>query len=273
MKVFIFLLTLLSASTTFATERDSIKVYFALDARKLSQSAKLKIDSAIYLDIIRPDQDLIILGYADYLGSKEYNIDISKVRAENVKSYLIGSGFKPDKVTLCIGKGKIDRAPINGKLGYPADRVVQIIIKKEQTVLTPKAKPPITDITTAKPNETIKLDRIFFYPGSHRVRPESMQELNKLYLVLKEQPTLKIQVEGHICCNGTTPDGLDFDNGEYRLSVNRAKAIYDYLISRGIDEKRLKYAGFGKTRPLVDPERNEEDENMNRRVEVRVLER
>lgn len=271
MRIFIFLLTLLSTSAIFAAERDSVKVYFALNDRKPDRQATQKIDSLIYQDVLRPGQDLMILGYADYLGSKEYNIGLSKARAENVKTYLIQSGFKNDKVTLCIGKGKIDRAPINGKLGYKDDRMVRIIIRKELAKSVNSSKPAIADISLIKPNETIKLDKIFFYPGRHSVRPESTKELDKLYQTLVQHPTLKIQIEGHICCNGATPDGLDFDTGEYLLSVNRAKAIYEYLVSRGIDSERLKYAGFGKTRPLVDPEKSVEDENMNRRVEVRIL--
>jgi len=271
MRIAIFLLILLSAPAIFAAERDSVKIYFALDDRKLDHQATQKIDSLIYKDILRPDQDLIILGYADYLGSKEYNIELSKARAENVKAYLIQSGFKNDKVTLCIGKGKIDRAPVNGKLGYKDDRVVRIIVKNEAVKRMGDSKPLLNDISKVKPNETIKLDKIFFYPGRHTVRPESMGELDRLYKTLMQHPTLKIRIEGHVCCEGPTSDGFDYDNGEYLLSVNRAKAIYAYLVSHGIDSKRLKYAGFARTRPLVDPEKTEEDQNMNRRVEIRVL--
>ncbi|MBS1688275.1 MAG: OmpA family protein [Bacteroidetes bacterium] len=267
MKIFIFLFTLLvTSNNSFASGRDSLKVYFALDDRKLSITAQQKIDSLIYNDIIRPDQDLIILGYADYLGSKAYNIALSRARAENVKDYLLKSGFKGDKVTLCIGKGKIERAPVKGKAGYPADRIVQIIINKQ-----PKITTAAPDITTAKTNETIKLDNIFFFPGRHVVRPESMPELEKFYIVLKEHPSLRIQIEGHICCKGPSSDGYDFDTGEYALSVNRAKTIYEYLVGKGIEPGRLKYVGFGVTRPLVYPEKNEADENMNRRVEARIL--
>jgi len=267
MKTFIFLFALLiTSNNSFASNRDSIRVYFALDDRSLSLAAQQKIDSLIYNDIIRPDQDLIILGYADYLGSKEYNIGLSRARAENVKAYLLKSGFKNDKVTLCIGKGKIERAPVNGKAGYPADRIVRIIINKQR-----KATTAAIDITTAKPNETIKLDNIFFFPGRHVVRSESMQELEKFYLILKEHPSLRIQIEGHVCCKGPSSDGYDFDTGEYALSVNRAKAIYEYLVGKGIEAGRLKYVGFGVTRPLVYPEKNEADENMNRRVEARIL--
>ena len=49
------------------------------------------------------------------------------------------------------------------------------------------------------------------------------------------------------------------------------KEIYDILIEKGIDETRMEYLGFGKTRPLVWPEKTEEDENRNRRVEIRIL--
>ncbi len=53
--------------------------------------------------------------------------------------------------------------------------------------------------------------------------------------------------------------------------MNRAKAIYNYLVSKDIDASRLRYEGFGKRRPVVAFESNEEDAKKNRRVEIRIL--
>jgi outer membrane protein OmpA-like peptidoglycan-associated protein len=65
-------------------------------------------------------------------------------------------------------------------------------------------------------------------------------------------------------------DGLDWDTGEEKLSVNRARVVYDYLIKSGIDSTRLSYAGFGSGRKLVK-EVTERDRMLNRRVEMKII--
>ena len=121
--------------------------------------------------------------------------------------------------------------------------------------------------------QTFVLEKIYFFAGRHVVKPESLAELDKLYNALAANEKLTIQIEGHVCCVRNAPDALDEDTHELALSTNRAKYIYHYLIEKGIDEKRLRYRGFGRTRPVVIRELSAEDEDRNRRVEVRVLSR
>ena len=61
------------------------------------------------------------------------------------------------------------------------------------------------------------------------------------------------------------------ENDVERLSSRRAKAIYDYLVSKGINRDRLKYIGLGNANPVVKEENTEADKELNRRVEVRIL--
>jgi outer membrane protein OmpA-like peptidoglycan-associated protein len=102
------------------------------------------------------------------------------------------------------------------------------------------------------------------------MKPESMEALEKLYSVLKNNPNLKISIEGHVCCVRDAPDALDIDTYEPHLSVNRAKAIYNYLVEKGIDPGRLTYVGYGRRRPVIEVEQSEEDAEKNRRVEIRI---
>jgi outer membrane protein OmpA-like peptidoglycan-associated protein len=127
------------------------------------------------------------------------------------------------------------------------------------------------DLTNINAGETFVLKNIYFHPQSHTVRDESLPEMEKLANALKKYPTLKIQVEGHICCVVDFPDAFDVDEQNNHLSVNRAKYIYDYLITKGIARDRLKFAGFGRSQPIVEFEKTEEEANKNRRVEVRIL--
>jgi outer membrane protein OmpA-like peptidoglycan-associated protein len=67
-------------------------------------------------------------------------------------------------------------------------------------------------------------------------------------------------------------DAIDDDTGREELSVNRAAIVRQYLIDHGIEKDRLSFVGFGHHYPLVPIERNEDDANKNRRVEIRVVE-
>src|SRR6185437_17074915 len=110
-KVAIFAMLSILPLSVLAKQTDSLQVYFPLNDRNLNNTAKKTIDSLIYNNVLIPGQDLIILGYADYLGSKPYNLSLSKARAENVKSYLEQSGFTKENIRLIIGKGKVERSP------------------------------------------------------------------------------------------------------------------------------------------------------------------
>jgi outer membrane protein OmpA-like peptidoglycan-associated protein len=98
-----------------------------------------------------------------------------------------------------------------------------------------------------------------------------MPVLVKLVETLKKETNLRIEIQGHVCCFDGNDDGFDYDNLDHQLSVNRAKAVYDYLIKNGIEASRLTYKGYGYSDPKVFPEITPQDEQMNRRVEVKVL--
>ena len=74
---------------------------------------------------------------------------------------------------------------------------------------------------------------------------------------------MKIEIQGHLCCMPV--DRLD-------LSTQRAKAINNFLVANGINEKRLTYKGFGSTQPIFPlPEKDEGQRSANRRVEIMIV--
>lgn len=271
----------------YGQAQDTVKVFFDLDIPYLNNTAMHHLDSLAYYDKLPVTEKYGIIGYADYLGTDDYNITLSQNRANAVKEYLKGLGIADDLIATVIGKGEIAR-DMDTKDGYPTDRRVDVIIGgfKTDTAVTVKKKPKVVivnktpkatkeiDITKVKKNDVINLEHIFFLPGRHVIRESSFESLFGLYVTMRNNPTLKINIEGHICClKNTTGDGYDFDTNEFKLSHNRAKAVYDYLTSKGVDASRMSYEGFGISRPLVWPERSIADENMNRRVELRILEK
>jgi OOP family OmpA-OmpF porin len=91
------------------------------------------------------------------------------------------------------------------------------------------------------------------------LKPESMGPINKIYKLMTKYPDLKFSVEGH-----TDSDGDEALN--QKLSVARAKAVMDKLIAMGISADRLKYTGYGESKP-VDTNATPEGRANNRRVE------
>jgi len=114
-------------------------------------------------------------------------------------------------------------------------------------------------------NANVILRNIFFDTRKAELRPESMAELDNLVDLMQENPTLTIQINGHTDNVGKPADNL-------LLSNNRARAVVDYLVKKGIDMKRLRSKGFGETRAIAD-NNTAEGRAKNRRTELQVLSR
>ncbi|MFH1534620.1 MAG: OmpA family protein, partial [Patescibacteria group bacterium] len=109
----------------------------------------------------------------------------------------------------------------------------------------------------------IVLNNIFFDFAKSTLRPESMLELNRLVELLKDSPTLKIEISGHT-------DNIGSYAYNIKLSEDRAKSVVNYLISKGISTYRLAYKGYGYNQPIAT-NYTEEGRQLNRRTEFKVL--
>lgn len=112
-------------------------------------------------------------------------------------------------------------------------------------------------------NASVVLNNIFFDLNKFELKPESKAELDKVVLLLQENPTLKIEISGH-----TDNIGKPADNQV--LSNNRAKAVVSYLINSRIAANRLTYKGYGEKQP-IDDNNTENGRAKNRRTELKVL--
>ena len=105
----------------------------------------------------------------------------------------------------------------------------------------------------------IIVNGIKFDVNKATLKPESMGPINKIYKLMKENPEINFSIEGH-----TDSDGSEEAN--MILSKARAKTVMDKLISMGIDSSRLKFDGFGESKP-IDNNTTPEGKANNRRVE------
>ena len=111
--------------------------------------------------------------------------------------------------------------------------------------------------------ERIALRNVFFETGRWEILPESEYELAKVVDLLTKNPTLKIELGGHT-------DNVGRPEANQRLSEQRAKTVYDYLINKGIPSDRLSYKGYGETQPVATND-TDEGRRENRRTEIKVL--
>ncbi len=114
-----------------------------------------------------------------------------------------------------------------------------------------------------KVNQAVQLDKVYFDQSSYVLRPESYPQLDKLVKTLNASPKLTIEIAGHT-------DNVGDRRLNQALSENRAKVIASYLAGKQIAEKRLRYTGYGDSRPAA-PNDSEDNKRKNRRVEFVVL--
>lgn len=153
-----------------------------------------------------------------------------------------------------------------------ADSMFIAIVDTSYTLPTkPKKVFDIASTQELNKGDELILEGLNFYPGSHRTLPEAKPVLKKLLQRLQDNPTLNVEIQGHVCCaSKPNEDGLDDETGDFKLSWNRAQYVRDYLIQNGIAESRISFRGFAMTRPLVFPEKTIQDQIKNRRVEILV---
>lgn len=113
--------------------------------------------------------------------------------------------------------------------------------------------------------ESVVLKNIFFETNSYQLKDESKAELNKLIQFMKENSFTKIQVSGHTDNTGNA-------QSNQKLSENRAKSVYDYLIANQLAKTRLSFKGFGSAKPIA-PNDTPEGKAQNRRTEFTVTEK
>ncbi len=99
------------------------------------------------------------------------------------------------------------------------------VVEKPKKVFDIESTPELNE------GDELIMDGLNFYPGSHRTIPEAKPILKKLLQLLKENPTLMIEIQGHVCCaSKPNEDGLDDETGDFKLSWNRAQYVRDYLV-------------------------------------------
>ena len=131
---------------------------------------------------------------------------------------------------------------------------------------------PVTDTTfkvtikldKLELNKTFALDNIYYDLNKYNIRPDAAIELDKLVQILKDNPTMKIELSSHTDARAT-------DSYNMTLSQRRAESAVNYLISAGIEEDRVTAKGYGERQLIIPNAKTEEEHQRNRRTEFTIL--
>lgn len=114
-----------------------------------------------------------------------------------------------------------------------------------------------------KAGAAVVLNNLFFDTGKYTLERKSKTELDKLSAFMQQNEGIRIEISAHTDDVGAEKDNL-------ALSEKRAKAVVDYLAGYGISKGRIRYKGYGESKPMK-PNTSEDNRQLNRRIEMQVL--
>ena len=160
------------------------------------------------------------------------NVVATGVVSANNQQYAVAAEVKKDDPQPLIVTVK--------KEGHSFDSQVVTPEQLEEPVIVKDAE--VKAIETGK---VCDLRDIYYETNSYQLTANSKIVLALFIEFLKENPTVKVEIQGHT-------DNVGNDDANLKLSDQRAKAVYDYVIGKGIPADRLRYKGYGESQPIAD---------------------
>lgn len=273
--------------------QESFVVFFDSDKFELKKSEQQRLEQFINQN---PEVKIVAInGFTDEDGSYGYNDTLAAKRVERVFSQIKGRlKIREDFKALSFGKMheqskiKAENRRVTVYFIQAADipREDEILGIKKPIAKEPRQMPVyatkividnpdgtrsdllldvdfMEKITVAKPGEKFKLDNLNFHLNTFAVTKDSRTKMYELLEVMKQNPQMVIQIQGHICC---------MQNDRTDLSTQRAKAITRFLEMNGIADERVTFKGFGVSQPIHKiPEKTDDERAANRRVEIEII--
>lgn len=255
-----------TSSLVAQIEERKFTLFFENDVSQLSSAHQQLLDSIKSFNN-KYDLDVHIKGFANSIGGENYNLRLSRKRAESVKAQL-----REFTIISSDGYGELkSEAPKNRRVDIlihlKTDHVAMEgeIVEPAQIPESPQAT--LSSLLQPKKGDKIALQGIMFYEDRDVIMDESKETLEQLVDFLKKNPTVKFKLIGHICCGDPMKPGKDLKNvrtGKDNLSEARAKALHNYLAKQGISTRRMRYIG------MAFRQSTGKGDQFDRRVEIEI---
>lgn len=277
-----------------ANAQEQFSLYFDSNEHDLKKS---ELDRLFGWISANPKVKVVALnGYTDEDGTTGFNEVLAQKRVATIASFIRGKvTIRDDFRTRSFGElhKQSPKKQLNRKVTIYY--ILEKDLHKEDEILgikkvaAHKPKPPksypqnividnpngsqsefkldtlfMRQVEKSKPGDKLKIENLNFQLNTFAITIESRGKLFELLIVMQDNPDLKIEIQGHLCCMAV--DRTD-------LSTQRARAVYKFLEAYKIPKSRLSYKGFGSTQPIYPiPELDEQQRAANRRVEILVIE-
>ncbi|MCB0408874.1 MAG: OmpA family protein [Flavobacteriales bacterium] len=243
----------------FIVNRDGDQAYFGSSDE---DSKDLNIYSFELYEEARPEKVLFVNG--EILDSKGQVPDGAEVKLKNTKTNrevdaVIDKETGEYVAVMTVDKDE-DIMLTAKKKGYA---FTSQLISSDEIVIGKPVKTEKVEIKPIEIGEAYQINDINFATNSFELNNHIMLVLNEFISFLKENPTVKIAIQGHT-------DNVGDPKENMTLSENRAQAVFNYLVLEDIDPSRLSFKGFGETRPIGD-NNTEEGRAKNRRTEFVIV--
>lgn len=254
------ILLLLFFGCLSAQEKGEQSVYFEFDKFDLKKNQINKITEILNSSNTSRFDAIQLFGYCDDRGSDDYNDKLSNKRVATVQKFLLDNGISQNKIFICEGRGRVvfDKDSVKDiQKTRDKNRRVDLIFIKNTVYTAFPAFPKVGDL--------ILLDKIEFDLGSSILTAKAKKELDKNIISLNKFKSLHFEIKGHVCCTSSKyRDAIDNETEERNLSINRAKNVFSYLRTKGINPYRMTYKGYGNRFPLG------KGDSFDRRVEFLI---
>lgn len=160
------------------------------------------------------------------------NVIATGIVSANTGNYAVATEVKKEDPQPIIVTVK--------KEGHSYDSQIITPEQMQESIVTKDA-----EVKAIEPGKVCDLRDIYYETNSYTLTQASKVVLALFIEFLKDNPTVKVEIQGHT-------DNIGNDDANQKLSEQRAKAVYDYVIGKGIPADRLRYKGYGESQPIAD---------------------
>ncbi|MBO7133774.1 MAG: OmpA family protein [Bacteroidales bacterium] len=244
----------------FVVNTQGTKAYFA--SNKLNGKGGWDIYAIDLYKEARPEKVFLVKGQLvddDGHALSDAKLEVKNTRTEEVSEGVVDAETGHYAVAVTAKDENDDFLMVVKKEDYSFSST--LIEPTEETF-----EKPIEVNFEVKPIEagkSVQINDIYYATASYEINSKSYAVLNEFADFLKTNPTVKVEIRGHT-------DNIGSAQTNITLSNQRAKAVYDYLLSKGVPRANISYKGYGPNMPIAD-NKTEAGRAKNRRTEFYIL--